>query len=100
MPDAAEHVEGRRVARDRVGENLPGHSREHQAVPGKALHVVDVRADAAEVRRAVHGDVDETAPRIVDADIGELRENARDPIPHPVDQIARRRGVVAFSGAE
>ena len=78
---------------------------------GEALQVVDALellrlgvvhhiGEAAEIGCAVHRDVDEAAPRVLDLRVFQLREGVRHALLHAVGEIRRRRGAVADPAAE
>ena len=65
-----------------AANSLPAHPGHREPVSGKALSVVDVVPDAAEVGRPVDGDPDIAAPDVVDPSRGETREDGSDPAMH------------------
>src|SRR5438552_7281871 len=83
MTYPCEGVEAARVAVDRFGDELAGEARERKAMAGEALQVVDALellrlgvvhhiGEAAEIGCAVHRDVDEAAPRVLDLELSDL----------------------------
>jgi len=76
-----EQIERGCVAANRLHEDLRRHARQRNPVSRETLHIVVVRIDRTEVRRAVARDIHKSSPRVFDADIGELGEHAHHALP-------------------
>jgi hypothetical protein len=69
-------------------------------MPGKTLDVVGIGTQAAEMGRAIGGDVDVAAPGVVHADVGELWEHRADSPPEHTRGIERIDARVTHPPAE
>ena len=90
----------RACRRDRAGDRASGDAGERDAVAAEALDVEEVRIERAEIRRAVARDVDEAAPRMVDAHVAELREHADHAAPDRFGERGGRRAGRIRAAAE
>src|SRR5258708_24513126 len=98
--DAREQIEEPGAAGDRFGGQHAGDARERDAVPAESLQVPDMGGQAPEVGRAVQGDVDVSAPVIVHARPGELRENAQHPRPRGRRDLKTLDPGITYAAAE
>src|SRR6185436_15701972 len=100
MRDAREQVEALRVAADDFARDAARDSRDHHAVARESLQVEGIRAEPPEVRRAIQRDVDESAPGVLDARLGELREYLVDARAHHARRVEWIDAGVAHAPAE
>src|SRR5688572_21086638 len=87
MRDAGEHVEAFRGAADHFTDEFAGDAGNHHAVAREPLHEPGVRAEAAEMRRAVQRDVEVAAPGVFNARFGKLRKYLGDAGPEDACRI-------------
>ncbi|MNS60561.1 hypothetical protein D3C72_935680 [compost metagenome] len=99
MRHAGEQLEAAAVlAVDRLGQQLRGQVAGVEAVAGVGLGVPDVGlvGQAAELRQAVGADADHPAPGVVDAHVGQLREDLEHLRAHVSGDVRRiTPGIVA-----
>ncbi len=85
---------------DRVRRQPSGHACQCDPMAREALQVEHVRREAAEVGRAVHRDVDVSAPHVIQPHVRELREYSQHPCARRPSSVMLVDAGVAHAPAE
>jgi hypothetical protein len=89
------HVKALSLAGDGFSGKFAGDTCKCQSVTGKALKVINIVGQSAEIGSAIHGDIDKSAPRLFDFDFTcELWKRSQHACPHAGIQIHRRHRAV------